>query len=141
MQAESFAASFRNIGLTAPQPRGPRSLGDVLPVQYDLGTQTGSSAAMAVQSTRALAGTIDVRKQIRVGKAAAAPIDMKVGSGANLYVNVAQLSSMLKTQGKVLEAPSGSDPDGFVSLDSLRNSGFKVRYDAAGDAIVIDGDG
>ena len=142
----SFAASFGKIDPAPAARHGPRSFGSLLAVDYDLGAHIGSSAGMAVQSSKALAGTLDVRKRIRVGKAALAPIDVKVGSGANIYVNVAQLSSMLQTQGKVLKASTSADRDGrtdldgFVSLDELRNNGFKVRYDATGDALVVESD-
>lgn len=136
----AFATSFGSYGPAASPARDPRSFGNVLAVHYDLGAHAGSAEGMSVQSPDALAGTIDVRKRIRVGKAAPTRIDVKVGSGANIYVNAAQLSSILETQGKVLKASSSAALDGFVSLDDLRSYGFKVRYDAVGDALVVDGD-
>lgn len=121
-------------------PGESRGSGILLAVQFDLGAQAGSSAGVAIKPSRMLAGTIDVRKKIRVGKAAATKIDVKLGSGANIYVNAAQLSSILETQGKALQATSEAELDGFVSLDDLRSRGFKVRYDATGDALIVDGD-
>ena len=131
-----------------PGTAGPRALqssgesrksGNLLAVQFDLGAQAEASAGV-VKPSSMLAGTIDVRKKIRVGKAAATNIDVKLGSGANIYVNAAQLSTILETQGKALQPGSEAELDGFVSLDDLRNRGFKVRYDATGDALIVDGD-
>jgi len=128
------------------QPQAVQSPGEnyqarnFLAVKYDLGTATGTTSAMPVKSPGMLAGTIDIRKKIRVGETATTNIDVKLGSGANIYVNAAQLSSILEAQGKVLTAGSGAGLDGFVSLDDLRSKGFNVRYDAAGDALIVDGE-
>lgn len=121
-------------------PGESRKSGNLLAVQFDLGAQAEPSAGVAIKPSSMLAGTIDVRKKIRVGKAAATNIDVKLGSGANIYVNAAQLSTILETQGKALQPGSEAELDGFVSLDDLRNRGFKVRYDATGDALIVDGD-
>lgn len=136
----AFAAEFGDGGQIGTDSRITRSLGNVLAVNYDLSSQAGTSDGLSVQSSGSLAGTIDVRKRIRVGKAVPTRIDVKVGSGTNIYVNAAQLSLLLETQGKALQATSGADLEGFVSLDDLRSHGFKVRYDAVGDALVVDGD-
>lgn len=140
------ASPFEDHSSVAVGPKGVRSSGEgretanLLAVQFDLGAQAESTSGVAIKPSRMLAGTIDVRKKIRVGKAAATNIDVKLGSGANIYVNAAQLSSILETQGKALQPTSEEGLDGFVSLDDLRNRGFKVRYDATGDALIVDGD-
>jgi hypothetical protein len=138
MSAGTFDSSFPDIGSAEPVSPRPRAIGDLLAVQYDLGAHVSASAGMPVESSQALSGTIDVRKRIRVGKAEPTRIDVKVGSGANIYVNVAQLNSILEAQGKVLKAATAADYNGFVSLSDLRSNGFKVRYDAVGDALVVD---
>lgn len=133
----------------------PQRLGDVMPVEYDIGTAiraggglgTGTGAGgggagnITVQSARALAGTLDVRKPIRIGQGAPGRIDVKIGSGANIYLNGAQLASLMEAQGKALKVPAGMDENGFVSVDDLRSTGLKIRYDAGRDALVVDGEG
>lgn len=146
MESALAASPFQVVksggaGPKGTQPSGEsQKSGNLLAVQFDLGAQAHSSAGAAIKPSRMLAGTIDVRKKIRVGKAAATKIDVKLGSGANIYVNAAQLSSILDTQGKALQLASEAELDGFVSLDDLRSRGFKVRYDATGDALIVDGD-
>mgnify|MGYP003120583643 CR=1 FL=1 len=123
----------------------PQRLGDVMPVEYDIGMATGAGGGGAsnitVQSARALAGTLDVRKPIRIGQGAPGRIDVKIGSGANIYLNGAQLASLMEAQGKALKVPAGMDENGFVSVDDLRSTGLKIRYDAGRDALVVDGEG
>lgn len=135
-----FAAAFQDLGQTKSATRDARAFGNMLAIEYDLTALAGSSDGMHLQSSKALAGTMDVRKRIKVGKADPTRIDVKVGNGANIYLNAAQLSSMLQAQGKTLKATSATNPDGFVSLDDLRDNGFKVRYDATGDALIVDSD-
>jgi hypothetical protein len=138
MSAGTFDSSFADIGPAEPTLSKPWSVGDLLAVQYDLGAHVDAPAGMLVESSQALSGTIDVRKRIRVGKAEPTRIDVKLGSGANIYVNVAQLNSILEAQGKVLKTATAAGSDGFISLSDLRSNGFKVRYDAVGDALVVD---
>ncbi len=118
-----------------------RPLGVELAVDYDMGAAAAGRGAVAVQPAKALAGTIDVRKPIRIGGGAPGKIDVKIGSGANIYLNGGQLASLYAAQGRAIKPPAGIDGDGFVSLSELRGAGLKIRYDATGDALVIDGDG
>jgi hypothetical protein len=115
-----------------------QKFGNLIAVEYDLGAQAERSAGTVIKPSGMLAGTMDVRTEIRVGKASPTKIDLKLGNRANIYVNAAQLSSILEAQGKAFKATSGAGPDGFVSLDDLRDKGFEVRYDAIGNALVLD---
>ncbi len=94
-----------------------------------------------MQSRGALSGTLDVQKPVQVGAAPPARIDVKIGSGANIYLNGAQLAALLSAQGRRLKSTAPIGKDGFVSLDDLRSSGLKIRYDAAKDSLVVDGEG
>lgn len=137
-------ALMRRPGVPNTQPGLNTSMkpgvNGVMPVEYDIGTAADNRSGMTVQSAKSLSGTLDVRKPIRIGQGAPARIDVKIGSGANIYLNGSQLASLFEAQGKSLKAPVDMDENGFVSVDDLRSSGLKIRYDAGKDALVVDGD-
>lgn len=134
-------ALMRRPGVPNAQPGIKPGFNGVMPVEYDIGASSGDGGGMTVQSAKALSGTLDVRKPIRIGQGAPARIDVKIGSGANIYLNGSQLAFLFEAQGKSLKAPVDMDADGFVSVDDLRSSGLKIRYDAGKDALVVDGEG
>ncbi|QUL38131.1 hypothetical protein [Erythrobacter sp. JK5] len=118
-------------------PQSPRAevIGgyEILPSDFSLDGQSGSSAAVS----RSASGTIAVRKPVFVGNTSIGSIPINVDDDAQLYVEARQLKSLLTGQPRVSSQLASLPERGPVSFQRLRQMGIDLRYDPTLDRVNL----
>lgn len=115
---------------TQPDRPGARISGNLIDVNFDLATLNGAAPT-----------GLEFRKRVTVNGSNVGQATIRVGSGSALFISRDDLRGLLAAteRADLLEDVASASGEPFIGFDEIRRKGLNLRYDAAGDQILISG--